>query len=152
MKKPCLGIIILVFALLVFAGFVFAEPALLAPQNNWDPRVYDPLCVQEKTTTVTNGFYNISFLMFSNDHATINKVLFAPYQSPLSIQNVTNLMVYVNGTASLIPFNMQGGDIVQANLLVPVDGIQLNMTYEIKIFTDSMFYCSIWNPDALSPA
>ena len=138
MKKARIGIIIVVSIILVSAVLVLAAPALVAPQSNWDPRVYDPLGFQDETTTVTSGFYNISFSISSNDNATINKIL-------LEEQNTTNLMVYMNGSALLKPFNMQDGDNAEANLLVPIVNLQPNSTYLVEIDATSILYRLSWN-------
>jgi hypothetical protein len=153
MKEPYFTIMILVSITLVSVGFVLAAPALVAPQNNWDPRVYDPLMgIQDESTTKTSIFYNISLSTDAIESTIINKIQFEPYPSPLSIQNTTNLMVYMNGSVMLKPFNLHTGDNVHANLLVPVADIQPNMTYQIEIYTDSMYYCSAWNTTVYSPA
>jgi hypothetical protein len=138
MKKARIGIIIVVTILLVSAVLVLAAPVIVAHQSNWDPRVYDPLGFQDETTTVTSDFYNISFSISSNDNATINKIL-------LDQQNTTNLMIYMNGSALLKPFNMQDGDNVQANVLVPIINLQSNSTYLIEIDASSILYRLSWN-------
>ena len=126
MKKPKFRIIIILVSItLLSAGFVLAA-AFVESQNSWDPRVYDPLGIGSLSTTKTTDFYNFSFSIYSNDHATINKILFGPYPSPWSTQNIPNLLVYVNGSTMLKPFNLQGGDNVQANLLVPIVDVQPN--------------------------
>lgn len=117
---------------------MLAAPVLVTPQSNWDSRVYDPLGFQDETTTIISGFYNISFSISSNDNATINKIL-------LDEQNTTNLMVYMNGSALLKPFNMQNGDNAQANLLVPIVNLQPNSTYLIEIDATSILYRIDWN-------
>jgi hypothetical protein len=122
----------------VSAVLVLAAPVLVTPQSNWDSRVYDPLGFQDETTTIISGFYNISFSISSNDNATINKIL-------LDEQNTTNLMVYMNGSALLKPFNMQNGDNAQANLLVPIVNLQPNSTYLIEIDATSILYRIDWN-------
>ena len=117
---------------------MLAAPVLVTPQSNWDSRVYDPLGFQDETTTIISGIYNISFSISSNDNATINKIL-------LDEQNTTNLMVYMNGSALLKPFNMQNGDNAQANLLVPIVNLQPNSTYLIEIDATSILYRIDWN-------
>ena len=136
--------IISISVLLVFTGVVISTS--LASQNNWDPRVYDPLCIQGKSTTVDDGFYNISFSISSNDNATINKILFNN-PSPLNIQNQNTItvMVHLNGTELLKPLNMQSGDYIQANLLVPSVDLQPNSTYIIGTYATSLYHGLSWN-------
>ena len=133
--------------LLVFAGAVISSS--LASQNSWDPRVYDPLgCgIQGKSTTVNSDFYNVSFSISANDRTTINKILltYGGFFPRSSILNTTNLMVYMNGSALLKPFNMHRGDTIQADFLIPVEDVQANSTYVIETDTNSAYYGSVWN-------
>ena len=149
MKKSRTGIMaICVFIMVAFAGSVYAVYIAQAEKNSWDPRVYDPLTggPYDITTTKTGRFYNISFSMSAIDPVAITKIQFAGY--PADNQDPTNPAAYINGTLLLEPFNLQGGDHIQANLLVPVEDTQQNTTYGILVYSDYAMFYQDWSPNS----